>query len=211
MWGNIDGKPILDFSQPLTGDQLAPFGFLIAQRALVTALGASRYVARLIPLASGIVALGLFSVLARRILPRRAALVALVLFAFSDDLIYYSSEMKPYSLDLAVGLAVTLAALAAVGNRRLRTCRVAVMAIAAVLAPWCSFPSAFVVAGCGATLILTSLLRGAVPRCRPLARDRVGWLASFVRRLSAVRWPCSARTRRCIASGDFAFLPVCVR
>ena len=31
-FGNLNGKPILDFSQPLTGDQLAPFGFLIAER-----------------------------------------------------------------------------------------------------------------------------------------------------------------------------------
>ena len=35
------GKPILDFSEPLTGDQLAPFGFLIAQRALMAVLGTS--------------------------------------------------------------------------------------------------------------------------------------------------------------------------
>ena len=43
--------------------------------------------------------------------------MALILFAFSDDLVYYSSEMKPYSLDLAVGLALTLAALDALASR----------------------------------------------------------------------------------------------
>ncbi len=58
----------------------------------------------------------LFARLARRILPPRPALIALVLFAFSDDLIYYSSELKPYSLDLAVGLAISLAAFDALGK-----------------------------------------------------------------------------------------------
>ncbi len=106
----------LDFSQPLTGDQLAPFGFLIVVRAVVSILGPSPYVTRLLPLACGNAALFAFAVLARRILPRRAALVALALFAFSDDLIYYSSEFKPYSLDLAAGVAITLLACDAVAK-----------------------------------------------------------------------------------------------
>ena len=81
-------------------------------------------------------------------LPRRAALVALALFAFSDDLIYYSSEMKPYSVDLAVGLAISLAALDALGKPA--TTRSAVwLATLVAAAPWWSFASAFVVAGCG--------------------------------------------------------------
>ena len=116
LWGNLAGKPILDFSEPLAGDQLAPLGFLIAQRALMSVLGTSRYASRLLPLACGLISLFLFARLARRILPRRPALIALVLFSFSDDLIYYSSELKPYSLDLAIGLAVSLAAVDALGK-----------------------------------------------------------------------------------------------
>ena len=114
--GNIVGKPVLDFSEYLASDQLAPFGFLIVQRALVPILGDSNFALRLVPLIAGVLSLYLFSLLARRVLPRRAALVALVLFAFSDDLIYYSSEMKPYSVDLAVGLAISLAAFDALGR-----------------------------------------------------------------------------------------------
>ena len=109
LWGNLAGKPIFDFSEPLTGDQLAPLGFLIAQRALMSVLGVSRYAARL--LAARVrdrLALPVRTSGPPAIWPRRPALIALVLFAFSDDLIYYSSELKPYSLDLAIGLAVTL-------------------------------------------------------------------------------------------------------
>ncbi len=38
------------------------------------------------------------------------------MFAFSDDLIYYSSELKPYTVDLAIGLALSLAAIDALGE-----------------------------------------------------------------------------------------------
>src|SRR5262245_21337611 len=47
--GNLRDKPILDFSEPLSGDQLAPFGFLIVQRAIVKVLGDSNFAMRLVP------------------------------------------------------------------------------------------------------------------------------------------------------------------
>ncbi len=66
---NLVGKPILDFSEQLTNDQLAPFGFLILQRLLGKVLGDSNFALRLVPLSAGILALGLFARLARRVLP----------------------------------------------------------------------------------------------------------------------------------------------
>ena len=77
--GNIIGVRVLDFSGPLKGDQLAPFGFLIFQRAIASILGGRNHVLRFLPLAAGIASLTLFFRLAPRILPRRAALVALAL------------------------------------------------------------------------------------------------------------------------------------
>jgi len=206
LWGNIAGKPILDFSQPLAGDQLAPLGFLMAQRALVSELGTSRYVARLIPLASGLVALGLFSRLARGILSRRGALVALILFAFTDDLVYYSSEMKPYSLDLAVGLALTLAAQGALAVP-LSFRRAAAMGIAVLVAPWCSFASAFVVAGCGATLILFSLLSRRYGDAAVWVAVGTGWGASFAIAYQASLTMLSPSTSM-YQFWWFAFLPI---
>ena len=41
LWGNIAGKPIADFSEPLRGDQLAPDVFLMAERACASILGES--------------------------------------------------------------------------------------------------------------------------------------------------------------------------
>ena len=206
LWGNLAGKPVLDFSEPLTGDQLAPLGFLIAQRALMSIVGVSRYASRLLPLACGLSALFLFAHLARRILPRRPALIALVLFSFSDDLIYYSSELKPYSLDLVIGLAVSLAALEALGKPAIgRTA--AVVALLAVVAPWCSFASAFVVAGCGATLIMTSLV-SARPRDAAIwSVIGISWLASLALSYRVAAALLSPYTTMYLF-WDFAFLPV---
>jgi hypothetical protein len=206
LFDNLAGKPVLDFSEGLGGDQLAPIGFLIAQRALIGFLGRSTYAARLLPLVCGITALFLFRHLARRVLSRRPALVALVLFAFSDDLIYYSSELKPYSLDLAIGLALGLGALDCLA-KPLSLRRAAVMGLAAIAAPWLSFASAFAVAGCGATLIFSSLSAGRYRDALIWGTIAIGWIASFAVSYHASSLLLSPYTTMYVF-WNFAFLPI---
>jgi hypothetical protein len=206
LWENLAGKPIFDFSEPLSGNQLAPLGFLSAQRAVMSVLGVSTYASRLLPLACGLLSLVLFARLARRILARRPALIALILFSFSDDLIYYSSELKPYSLDLAIGLAVSLIALETMG-KPISMRQAALLTVAAVEAPWFSFASAFVVVGCGATLILTCVLSRRPRDAAVWIVIGIGWLVSFLisyRASLAIVIPYVAMYR----FWYFAFLPV---
>ena len=87
--GNVVKKAIFDFSSHYSGDQLAPLGFLIIERILVGLLGVSGYVTRFVPLLCGIGSLWLFRSLALRWFSWSAALVAMILFAFSDDMVYY--------------------------------------------------------------------------------------------------------------------------
>ena len=173
---------------------------------IVKLLGDSNFAMRLVPLTAGITSLFLFANLAGRMLPRRAGLVALVLFAFSDDLIYYSTEMKPYSVDLVIGLAISLAAFDAMGNPASPR-SAAVLLGATVLAPWCSFASAFVATGCGTTLILTHL-RSARYRVS-LAWVMIGivWLANFFASYTMSRRLLSPSTTMYLF-WDFAFLRV---
>src|SRR5262249_24317018 len=145
--GNVVDVPVFDFSEPLKSDQLAPLGFLLVERLLASLVSSRNYVHRFLPLPAGVAALELFPRMAPRLLSRRAALVALVLIALSDDLVYYSSEFKPYSLDLFFGVAITLAAVSALGREPpMRT--VMWLAVLAVTAPWFSFSSVFTIAGC---------------------------------------------------------------
>jgi len=59
-------------------------------------------VLRFMPLLFGIGALFLFSQVARACLSRGAAPLAVLLFAINEPLIYYSSEVKQYSCDVAI-------------------------------------------------------------------------------------------------------------
>jgi hypothetical protein len=176
--GNIEDTPIYDFSTHLRGDQLAPFGFLIIERMLVRVLGDFRLVTRLVPLGCGIASLWLFRSLAFRWLSYPSAVLALALFAFSDDLVYYSSELKPYSVDLAIGLAILLSTSSLLRPPSSEK-KLAIFGLLAVAAPWFSFPSAFIIVGCGLELF--------VDRTRRRAREDQGWLLGI-----AVCWSASA-------------------
>ena len=199
---------MLDFSEPLKGDQLAPFGFLIFQRAIASILGGRNHVLRFLPLAAGIaVARPLLSPGASRPAPP-GALVALALFAFSADLVYYSNEMKPYSLDVAFGLAITLMAVGAMG--RTPSPRSLVwLAVLAACAPWFSFSSAFIVAGCGTVLLADALVAGRYRIALLWVLIGAGWLANFLVSYQASRAILSPYTTMYLF-WDFAFLPFAV-
>ena len=89
------------------------------------------------------------------------------LFALSDDMIYYSSEVKQYSLDVAVAVALSLATLHAID--RPVSARIGWgMALGAIASPWVSFPAVFIVAGCGSARphqFLAGRLRDAAIWC----------------------------------------------
>jgi hypothetical protein len=206
LWGNIAGLPANEFSSRLTGDQLAPFGFLIAERAIVGLLGATRSVGRLIPLVCGLIALALFLPMALKVVSRRAALIALTLFALSDDVIYFSCEVKQYSLDLAVAMVLSLATLHAITGPVSR--RVAwALAFTAIASPWLSFPAVFIVSGCGLALILSSLFAGRPRDAAFWGAVGAVWAASFIAAYNASLGLLSANTSMYVF-WDFAFLPV---
>lgn len=164
--------------EPLHRGQTAPLGFMAVEKALATVLGPSELVLRLVPLLAGLAALLLFPRVARRYVSRDALPVAVGLVALAPFLIYYSSEVKQYSLDalcsvVVLGFAARLA-------RDPHDRRTAVMfGVFGVVAVWFSQPVVFMLGGTGLVLGLRALRRGDRRALLPLAGAAVAWLASF--------------------------------
>jgi hypothetical protein len=162
----------------LTNHQLAPPLCLCLERLMVQCAGDARQVTRALPLAAGLAALPLMNAAAQSILPRFGALLALALFAFSDELIYFSSELKPYALDVAVALFLTAA-----WQRFEQTPRSAASYAAATVAGavslWLSLPSCFVLAALGSASIARRLRGRQWPEAALTAGVAAVWLASF--------------------------------
>jgi hypothetical protein len=128
-------------------DQEAPVPLLCLYRLLyVTGLGGELPL-RAVSLAASILTLWLFYLLLRRSLTdTRAVLFAAWLLALSPGVILFAAMIRPYAGDILVAAGLLLLAAPVLTNsggpRRLGG-----LTLAAGLAPWLSYPGAFVVGG----------------------------------------------------------------
>jgi hypothetical protein len=176
---------------PLLNNQLAPPGFLLLEWAACHTLGNSTASLRFFPLVFGIAALFLLLGVARRCLRPGAVPIALGLFAVSDELIYYASELKQYSGDVAGALAATLLALT-VGSRPVTVARLAALGAFGAAVVWFSHPMLFVLAGVGVVLLGGALVRRDARASAGLIVVGLAWLGSFAASYAVARVQLSA-------------------
>jgi len=177
---NIVNRPFLELLQPLDYAQGAPIGFLMLAKLAVVAFGDNEYALRLIPLWFGLLALPLFYAVAKRCLQPKAVPIALGLFAISDSLIYYSSEVKQYTGDVVMALLISLLAIISLDRKWLTMPWIALMGVAGGTALWFSHPAVFVLAGAGMISIIFCLGNNDKEKLGRLAIAFLLWAASFV-------------------------------
>ena len=182
---NIESRSYAELLQPLDNQQAAPVGFLMLERFVVQSLGDSEYALRLIPLLAGIAAVFLLHSVARRSLAPAAVPIALGFFAISEKAVYYSSEVKQYSTDVAVCLALILAAIE-IGARTITWRNAALFGLAGAVAVWLSHPSVFVLAGAGTALFLSCCWRRQWLNARFVVAAAAVWVISFTLSYAAV-------------------------
>ncbi len=165
---NIIGRSFTGLLQPLAHTQAAPLAFLMLEKVASNIFGPKDWALRLVPLASGLASIPLMYYVAGRFMARWSMLLALALFAFSVQLIYFSSEAKQYSTDVVWTLLVLWAGCKCL-DQEAGSRGFLILAIAGSIAIWFSHPSLFTLGGVGAALGIRFLLR----------RDwrRLAWLA----------------------------------
>lgn len=174
---NLIDRPFSALFGGLDYNQGAPAGFVLSERLAVDAFGSSEEALRLVPLLAGIASLPLFLAVARRVLSPAAAGAALLLFAVLDGPIYYSAEVKQYSVDMCVALAIVAAGLAVLERALTRKDVLGLAALGAV-AVWLSHGGLLVLAGVGTTLLALAVLARDGHRLRQLCVVVGAWAAS---------------------------------
>ncbi len=164
---------------PLGSTQLAPPGFLAIEWGMMRVLGSSPFALRLVPLVAGVTALFLFRDLACRCQTVRGALLAVALFAVVDDLIYFASEVKQYSSDLAVSLGLLLVAVRTEDQDRWTIRSALGLAALGVGAVWCSHPAVFTLAAVGVVGLGRAIWRREIGRSVVWVGVGLAWVASF--------------------------------
>lgn len=163
---------------PLDWNQGAPVGFLLAVKGAISALGASEWALRLVPFLASVAGLVGFAVVARRLLPANAALIAVALLAMSPYLVSYAAECKQYASDAAIAVGLLATALGLLEGKG-GAPRWAALGILGALAVWFSHPATFVLAGIGTALLVHALVERDRARFLAAAGAVACWLVSF--------------------------------
>jgi len=176
---------------PLEYYQIAPVGFLWAELAVVRRLGASEWALRLIPFLSGIASLLLFDRLARRLVDRRSALVAVGIFAASFYPVRHATEVKPYATDLLLSMAATGLAWSIWLDRESARRWLALGALVAA-GVWFSYPMVLVASGLGIAL---GVRVASGPSRRGIALYAAFGLATSASWLASYHWAARPQAR----------------
>jgi hypothetical protein len=176
---NILQRTVTDFFRPLEFGQRAPLGFLAADRGAVILLGSGEQAMRLVPFLGSIASLVLFYLIGRRYLTRAGLWISLALFALCAPVVYYSSEVKQYSTDVAVALLLFLISGPPLEKEKLSLRRATFLSGAGAIAIWCSDPAVFVLAGIGLMYLIVFLRRRDFAAAGRTAAMGAIWITSF--------------------------------
>ncbi len=173
---NFCEKGPADFFLPLAYEQFAPPLFSLVQWCAVQLFGQQELALRLFPLLCGVLSIGLFYRIARRLINHDWVLLAVVwIFCFSDFFLRYATEGKQYGSDLAICLGLVLLGLRP-ADKPLRWGWA--MLIGAVTV-WFSMPAVFVLFGLGMHAAHRAWSEKNGADMRRLAAVLGVWLLSF--------------------------------
>ncbi len=149
---NILNRGYAALWRPLDTFQVAPIGFLFAERWMYTHFGMSEWSMRFLPMLAGIVAVLLFAVWSRLLASDLAAVIATGILAVGNYLVRYAVELKPYGFDFCCAMLLLLPATLFLLRRQTRWLLCLIALTPAVFA--LSYPAVFVAGGVGVALAL---------------------------------------------------------
>jgi hypothetical protein len=150
---NILQRTAAGLRDSLDYDQLAPWGFLLIERAAVNVGGASEYSLRLPPLLAGLATVPAFWYLAHHRLPLIESVLATGFFSFAQDLTTSVIQVKQYSVELLATILVLIVTRPVLDGSSPRR-RWMLAAVGGAVAIWFSFTAVFVLAGIGLAALI---------------------------------------------------------
>lgn len=158
--------------------QYAPPLFLVLVKSITVLLGEQEYALRLLPLLAALGSIPLFYQLCKQFLETRYAIFPLYLFCFGMPMLQYATEVKQYSLDVLITIALVLLAIKQV-PKNWTTKWILLWSVLGGIVVWLSMPSVFILFAVGVSWWYTSYLEKDWNAIKKTLWVIPGWLGSF--------------------------------
>ncbi len=176
---NIVNRSYSELLLPLDMDQGAPPGFLLVEKLSTMIIGENEYALRLFPLICGLLSVFIFYLLARQTLDKEVLILGLFLFSVSTTSVYFASEVKQYSSDVLISMLLIWLTIKQI-SKSPDVKNLFIYAVAGIVAITFSHPSVFILAGCGTTMIISSIIKKNSKQLFYYLSASSIWLAFFV-------------------------------
>lgn len=164
---------------PMPTATSAPLFFLYLVKFNTVIFGYNEYALRLLPLFCGILTVILYYFFSRAILPQPYNIISVAFIAFASPLIYYSVECKQYGIDVFVTLCLFLSYIYLINQNHIILKNILLVGILGIIAILFSYPSVFVLAAIGCTLIYHWRYKLKLTDCLILFFIGVIWILAF--------------------------------
>lgn len=178
---DIVDKNYTELFRPFESGQLMPPLFSSCVKLCTQFLGNNEFALRLFPLFIGILSIGLFYQLSRKIISDYISLVFVNwLFATSNLAIKYATEAKQYGFDVFMTLVLLLAVLD-ITQKPFTKKESIFWILLGMIMIWFSMPTVFILLGIGFYMILKkqSLIQSSPKHIIPILLIGSSWLLSF--------------------------------
>ncbi len=174
---NIVDRSFLELLEPLDMAQVAPIGFLWVEKGFTLIFGNYDWALRIFPLMAFLASIPLFFDLNLKVTNSRSfAFIATALFSSSTYLIKYASEVKQYSVDVLVCVAILWAAVHFLQNKKRSSA--GYLALIGAVSVWFSNVSIIVLFAAGLYVFFQTLLDDR-KRMGSAILPIVAWMISF--------------------------------
>ena len=170
---NLQERTYGELLGSLNYEQAAPPLFLWIEKFALETLGNNEYSLRLYPLLGGLLSLVVFYHFTRQYAMGWARPIAMLLFSTISYVVYFSSELKPYSWDVTIGMLLFMS-ISAIASLKPNTNQLIGVGLLGTISIWLSFPSILVMASIEAANLLKLKLWKA---------SRADWQAFLLRRV----------------------------
>ncbi len=160
--------------------QMAPFGWLVIEKAIYGVFGGRELTLRLSSLVLGVASLVLFVQVVRYFFgSAKFIILAILLFCVNWSMIYYSAEVKHYIFDTFFALSILLIALQIIDTDKISSARLAILWLAGAISLTMSFTAPIVLGATGGVLMMRQLRSGDRRSLFILLIIAAAWLLQF--------------------------------
>jgi hypothetical protein len=179
---NVRDRGFSELPGPLWLNQTAPLGWLVLERAVITAFGLADRTVRALPVAFGVGTVATAAWFAIRRLGPAGATVFVAVCGFGQWITFYALEAKPYSSDVFWALLLPVVAIWVVESEQpspVFAKRALLWWVLAAIGQWVGYGALFVTPGCAAILCLTAWMRGRWRLFFFITSPAIIWLLSL--------------------------------